>query len=436
MTVDANSKLRGISVANDRIFQQLFDIGTREQLIANYKKVRELTRTLVAPLSPEDQQLQSMDDASPTKWHLAHTSWFFEIFVLKDYLEGYGPYTKEFAYLYNSYYQSIGPQYDRPKRGVISRPSVDEIVGYRKWTDEKMLECIANVSDRDFSKLYSLVTLGINHEQQHQELLLTDIKHAFSLNPLYPKYKECKREKSVSAPLDWLSFDGGQFRIGYEGKNFSYDNEGPAFDMLLQPYQLASRLVTNREFLAFIEDGGYENPTFWLSDGWYWVNRGGIKKPLYWQKEGKWHYYTLGGYLPIEMDEPVCHVSFFEADAFARWSGARLPTEFEWEVACPNSISQKHLLNLDCLHPKSECSHGLVQMIGDVWEWTSSPYTGFPNFNPVQGPIGEYNGKFMCNQIVLKGGSCVTPLDHIRSTYRNFFPPEIRWQFCGFRLAK
>jgi len=424
-------------VKHGRIFQQQFEIGSREALSYSYKQLRELTNILVTPLSVEDQQIQSMNDASPTKWHLAHTSWFFETFILKDYLKNYLPHKKNYDYLYNSYYQSLGPQYLRSDRGVISRPTVEKIMKYREWIDEKILECIASVDDVSYEAVYSLVTLGINHEQQHQELLLTDIKHAFSLNPVYPKYKDCKRANNSQNDIKWIPFDEGKYRIGYEGLNFSYDNEGPAFDYLLQPFELASRLITNREYIAFILDGGYEKPGFWLSDGWYWVKNENIKSPLYWKKEGdQWYYYTLGGFLPVDLDEPVSHVSFYEADAYARWVGNRLPTEFEWEVACPNPIAEKHLLDIDYLHPRAASENGIVQMIGDVWEWTSSPYTGFPRFNPVQGPIGEYNGKFMCNQLVLKGGSCVTPLQHIRSTYRNFFSPGTRWQFCGIRLAR
>jgi ergothioneine biosynthesis protein EgtB len=409
-----------------------------DELIAQYRDVRRRTEALCAPLRPEDFVVQSMPDASPAKWHLAHTSWFFETFLLAS--ADYRPFRPEYAYLFNSYYNAIGERIPRPRRGLLTRPPIDEIFAYRRSVDDAMCGLLEGAGEARLRELEATLRLGLNHEQQHQELLLTDIKHAFAANPLRPAYREGGRSDppSDAAPLRWESFAGGIAWIGHDGEGFAFDNEEPRHRQYLEPFRLAARLVTNGEFLEFLEDGGYRRPELWLSDGWNTRVVQGWETPLYWERRGgAWWTFTLDGLRPIAMSEPVCHASFYEADAFARWAGARLPSEAEWELAAAGLSVAGTLLESDALHPRpAPSAPALVQMFGDVWEWTRSPYSPYPGYAPDDGALGEYNGKFMCNQFVLRGGSCATPGLHIRSTYRNFFPPDARWQFTGVRLAK
>jgi ergothioneine biosynthesis protein EgtB len=389
-----------------------------------------------------------MPDASPGKWHLAHTSWFYETFVLSDPAFGeYEPFHSAFNYLFNSYYESVGDRHPRPKRGLLTRPSVDEVYRYRTHVDAAVAERLPRLKEADLQRLKPLIELGINHEQQHLELLLTDIKHAFGQNPLEPAYRGGRPPGLPGSPrpgglgpqrTDWLPFDAAVFRIGHAGAGFAFDNEGPRHRVFLEPFALASRLVTCGEYLEFMADDGYRRPESWLSDGWAASQVHNWDSPLYWERHGDaWHQFTLDGMRPVDEREPVCHVSFYEADAFARWAGARLPTEAEWEAACGDRPVAGNLLEDNHLHPiPSAPDEKLAQMFGDVWEWTQSPYGAYPGYRPPAGALGEYNGKFMCNQLVLRGGSCVTPRTHIRATYRNFFPPEARWQFTGVRLAR
>jgi ergothioneine biosynthesis protein EgtB len=403
-----------------------------------YCDVRALTERLAAPLSAEDCLVQSMPDASPVKWHLAHTTWFFETFVLAPHLNGYRPFHPAFGYLFNSYYNAVGDRHPRPRRGLLTRPALDEVYRYRAAVDERVAELLAVAAG---DKLADLVTLGLNHEQQHQELILTDVKHALSCNPLRPAFRG-DGPPPVTAPdvlrLRWLGFDGGEAEIGHPGGGFHFDNEGPRHRVLLRPFRLASRLVTNHEYLAFIADGGYRRPELWLSDGWGACQERGWEAPLYWASEGgAWHHFTLDGMTPVRPADPVCHVSFYEADAFARWAGSRLPTEHEWESVAATVPVNGNLLETDRLRPApAGGGDGPAQLFGDVWEWTASPYVAYPGYRTPAGALGEYNGKFMCNQLVLRGGSCATPRGHVRASYRNFFPPDARWQFTGLRLAR
>ncbi|SDZ81714.1 ergothioneine biosynthesis protein EgtB [Microbulbifer marinus] len=413
----------------------------QQQLLSRYRRVRGETEQLADPLSAEDMQLQSMPDASPTKWHLAHTSWFFETFVLRPHLPDYRQFDPDFHQLFNSYYNSLGTPFSRPQRGMLSRPDLDSVFAYRHSVDQfigKLLD------EQPLSQgLETLVTLGLNHEQQHQELLLTDIKHAFSINPTFPSYSDSTQEEEDTGPaeeLRWLRVAGGVYGIGSEGEHFYFDNESPAHQQLLQDFSIASRLVTNGEYLEFIEDGGYRDPRLWLSDGWAHVQQNACKHPLYWQKrEEGWFQFTLHGLQPITYSEPVCHISFYEADAYASWAGKRLPTEFEWEAAAfqlrrPDQLATANLLEKRALRPLA-AGRGQTQFLGDLWEWTSSAYLPYPGFRASSDAVGEYNGKFMCNQKVLRGGSCITPAEHIRMSYRNFFYPHQAWQFTGIRLA-
>lgn len=379
--------------------------------IARFLAVRGLTEQLAAPLSPEDQTVQSMADASPTKWHLAHTTWFFETFVLRPHAPVYRVFDPAYEYLFNSYYEAVGPRHPRPQRGLVSRPGVDEIMAYRRHVSEAMVELL----ERGAGNAQVLVELGLHHEQQHQELILMDAKHMLSLNPLRPAYREGPRAVAAEAsPLSWIGFNGGLVEIGHDGRGFAFDNEGPRHRVWLDPFALASRPINGAEYLAFIEDGGYRRPEFWLSAGWDCVGQHGWQAPLYWEKrDGRWHVFTLSGLRALQPSEPVCHVSAYEAAAFAKWAGKRLPREAEWET-----------------------SAGAVQGIGEVWEWTASPYVAYPGYHEPPGAIGEYNGKFMANQLVLRGGCAATPAGHSRTTYRNFFPPDARWMFGGIRLAE
>lgn len=410
-----------------------------------FATVRQQTLTLCQPLQTADYELQAADFTSPAKWHLAHTSWFFETFLLKPNLKSYQEFHPQFGHLFNSYYNGIGQPYPRAKRGLLSRPSLDEVLQYRHHIDHHMQALLA------IESLQPLIELGLNHEQQHQELLLTDLLYCWSVNPMQPVYQALPSPvaKTESPINDWLAFDGGIYRIGHKASNgFAFDNEGPRHDVLLQDFSLAKRLVTNREYLEFINAGGYQQPEFWLSDGWAWVQREGIVAPLYWwseeqKPEQEWQQFSFNGQRAIELDAPVTHVSFFEADAYARWAGARLATEAEWEVsALQADATQGHFADAGRFSPRPlgtsgiTQSNGLQQQFGDCWEWTASPYQPYPGYVPAAGAVGEYNGKFMCNQMVLRGGSCVTPVNHVRSTYRNFFYPHERWQFTGIRLAR
>ena len=399
-------------------------------------EARAFTLKLVASLSPEDQMVQSMPDASPTKWHLAHTTWFFETFILSPHARDYVPFNADYKFLFNSYYKQLGDHPDRDIRGTFSRPRLDEILRYRNHVDQCIQTLFrGHVSD----ELLQLLELGLNHEQQHQELIVTDIKHAFWTNPLKPKYQQpdrIKRIESVPPPFTWIAFDEGIHEIGHDGVGFAFDNELPRHRMIIKPFRFASRLVTNAEYLEFIDDGGYLRPELWLSDAWNYINAHGWTAPLYWEREDAWTVFTCQGRLPLALNEPVCHVSFYEADAFARWAGARLATEFEWEVAAGAVQIGGNFIESKTYHPSPARSDiNLQQIFGDVWEWTASPYVAYPGYRPAAGAIGEYNGKFMCNQMVLRGGSCATPMTHIRASYRNFFQPLARWQFSGIRLA-
>jgi ergothioneine biosynthesis protein EgtB len=403
-------------------------------LAARFRAVRAETERLCAPLAVEDYQLQSMPDCSPPKWHLAHTAWFFETFVLTKHAPHFRPFHTQFNYLFNSYYDAIGDRWPRAARGLLSRPTVAEVYEYRRAVDEQTLALVATADDRALGVIGPLIELGLNHEQQHQELLLTDLKHAFGLNPLRPVYAPVDLVSSGTAPLlRWEPHAPGIHRIGHKSSGFAFDNEGPVHNAYVNGFEIASRPVNNGEFLRFIRDGGYERPEFWLSDGWATRHRNCWTAPLYWERnESGWALFTLRGMRPLDPDEPLCHVSYYEADAYARWVGARLPTEFEWETASDRCEVSGNSLDSGRLHPTSNGE----AYYGDVWVWTASPYTAYPGYRQAAGAIGEYNGKFMCNQIVLRGGSCVTPAGHVRPTYRNFFPPDARWQFSGLRLAK
>ena len=420
--------------------------------------MRAFSQDLCRPLQTEDYVIQSMPDTSPAKWHLAHTSWFFETFILQTGLPGYRSSKSLNSYLFNSYYNAVGPMHCRARRGMISRPTVEETHQYRQQIDAAMMDFLERGPEDRWRELAFIVALGLNHEQQHQELFLTDIKHMLSLNPLYPVYsvpqnvegseRRSERPATIQVPgnghapmpLRWVSFPEGIYSIGREGEDFAFDNEGPRHRVFLDNFQLASRLVTNGEYLAFVENGGYERPEFWLAGGWFTVNEQKWSAPLYWEKrDGEWFAFTLAGLRKINLSEPVCHVSYFEADAYARWAGGRLPTEAEWEIASVNLPIIGNFVEEQHLHPipLRQAGNGeLAQMFGDVWEWTQSSYSPYPACATAKGAIGEYNGKFMCNQYVLRGGSCATSQTHIRRTYRNFFAPDKRWQFMGIRLAK
>jgi ergothioneine biosynthesis protein EgtB len=398
---------------------------------------RTLSTELASPLSDEDQVVQAMDDASPTKWHLAHTTWFFEAFLLKRFLAGYRVFDERFEYCFNSYYESVGPRHPRPKRGLLTRPSAQEVRAYRAYVDQALDRLVDTALP---PQAVELVELGINHEQQHQELLLTDILSLFAAGPLKPAYREANPGVGAgeAAPLQWMSFAGGIFEVGHDGQGFAYDNEGPRHEELIRPFRLASRLVTNAEWIEFIEDSGYATPTLWLADGWNTVKSQDWEGPLYFEEaEGGIMQMSLLGFRPVAPAAPVTHVSYYEADAFARWAGYRLPTEFEWEVAAAATPVEGRTLGAGHLRPMpAKPGQGLAQMFGDAWEWTGSAYLPYPGFKAAPGAVGEYNGKFMCNQFVLRGGSCVTPEGHVRRTYRNFFYPHQRWQFTGLRLAQ
>ncbi|MET0238360.1 MAG: ergothioneine biosynthesis protein EgtB [Sphingobium sp.] len=407
---------------------------------ATFATVRDLSLALAANLSDGDATAQSMPDASPAKWHLAHVSWFFETFVLRDHVPGYRPFDERFAYLFNSYYEAEGPRHARPKRGLLTRPSLDDVIAYRMHVDAAMQDALPLIGE----DARALVTLGLHHEQQHQELLLTDLLHLFAQNPLQPGLWPRGPRKPAAVPeaLRWHAGPCGLVQVGHDGEGFTFDCEGPRHAVHLTPYALADRPITNGEWIGFIESGGYGEPAHWLSDGWAWVQAEGVEAPLYWQRDGGggWTRFTLSGREPVDPAEPVTHISFFEADAFAAWAGARLPTEAEWEaIAQSLDPAQGHFLDRagSCRPlPAEPATDGPRQMFGDVWEWTGSAYRPYPGFRAAAGAVGEYNGKFMSGQFVLRGGSCATPRGHVRPSYRNFFYPHQRWQFTGLRLAK
>ncbi|MEO6929013.1 MAG: ergothioneine biosynthesis protein EgtB [Casimicrobiaceae bacterium] len=406
---------------------------------ADYSRVRDASMALAAPLSAEDCALQSMPDASPVKWHLAHTSWFFETFVLTPHLAGYVALDPAYRMLFNSYYNAVGDQYPRPERGLLSRPSLDAVRAYRAHVDQAMRQYLGSAVAADIK---AVIALGIQHEQQHQELMLTDIKHLLARNPLRPQYTPGWPLTQVTPRrASWLAFAGGLLEFGHDRADFAFDNEQPRHRAYVGPYALSSHPVNNGEYAAFIDDGGYQRPEFWLAAGWDEVQRQHWDAPLYWSRNGdRWHTFTLHGEAEIDAHAPVTHVSYYEADAYARWSAARLPTEYEWELAAREVPMLGNFVDSGALHPLASRDASPVgvaaQLFGDVWEWTQSAYLPYPGFNAAPGAIGEYNGKFMSGQMVLRGGSCVTPRSHIRATYRNFFPPSARWQFSGIRLAR
>ncbi len=395
---------------------------------------RRLSLDIAEPLSAEDQVVQANEDASPTKWHLAHTTWFFEEMALKRFLRGYSIFNESFSYCFNSYYESLGVRHPRPKRGLLTRPPVEEVRAYRAHVDENLRRLMAQPMPEE---ALSLIETGINHEQQHQELMLTDILALFAENPLRPAYRGAQPEINGGAapPGTWRSIPGGIYDLGHSGGGFAYDNEGPPHQLLLRDFRICSREVTNGEWIAFMEADGYRTPSLWLSDGWAFAQREGLEAPGYWElRGGAWHQMTLHGLRKVEEGRPVTHVSYYEADAFARWAGHRLPTEFEWEIASRGQPGATPL-DLSNLLPTPASSEGVSSLFGSVWEWTQSAYLPYPGYRPATGALGEYNGKFMCNQMVLRGGSLATPDHHIRPTYRNFFYPHQRWQFMGLRLA-
>jgi ergothioneine biosynthesis protein EgtB len=463
------------AVANAPAIARALPQSRAERLLARYRDVRDFSKLLTRDLEPEDCVVQSIPDVSPTKWHLAHTTWFFETFVLKKFLSGYVPAIPEYAFLFNSYYNAAGTMHRRDLRGLISRPTVAESFRYRENIDRHINELIGSASEDLLDEIEPLVTLGLHHEQQHQELLVTDIKHVLAQNPLHPVFrKRANEETEAPPPNSFIDFEEAIVTIGHDGRGFSYDNESPQHRALVPAFSLASRLTTCGEYIEFIESGAYRRPEFWLSLGWTTINdpaSGRWEAPLYWEKrDGEWWHFTLSGFRRVDPNEPVTHVSYFEADAFANWSGARLPTEFEWERVAQTEPIEGNLVELERFHPaplavipsevegsrgetlkvtsagsldfarddgvKRSAEKKLHQIFGDVWEWTRSSYSPYPGYRAAPGALGEYNGKFMCNQYVLRGGSCATSRSHIRATYRNFFQPEKRWQFTGIRLAR
>lgn len=417
-------------------------IESQSAIEHRFEQVRSVTVALAEPLSPEDCMAQSMPDASPVKWHLAHTSWFFETFLLEAFEPDFQPFDPAFRVLYNSYYEGVGDKHPRPERGLVTRPDLDTVKAYRQAVDERMLRLLQAGTLTD--QALALVELGLHHEQQHQELILTDLKHLFSRNPLSPAYRSGWKPESLTHETPgWLAFEGGLVEIGHRGRGFAFDNESPRHKVWLEPFELATHPVSNGQYLAFIDDGGYQRPELWLSAGWRTIQENHWQAPLYWRhRDDQWRLFTLHGEMPIDPQSPVCHLSFYEAEAFARWAGGRLPTEAEWEVAASRQsvANNGNFLETGVFHPlavrQPRPEQQLAQLFGDVWEWTRSEYAPYPGFQPAAGAVGEYNGKFMSDQYVLRGGSCATPQNHIRASYRNFMPATARWQFSGLRLAR
>lgn len=414
----------------------------RSKLAEHFLRVRQTSERLCRPLTAEDTVMQTIEDVSPPKWHLGHTTWFFERVVLQEYEKGFSPINERYYFVFNSYYQAFGERLQRNKRGTLCRPTLDEVMAYRQEVTERTVALIKNCGEDLLEKISPLILVGCNHEQQHQELFVTDIKNIYASNPFEPAYHKAAFSSEARPPeLEFIPFEGGVVEIGASGDCFAYDNEFPRHKEHVYPFALANRPVTNAEFLAFMDDGGYQNHRWWLSDGWDRVESEGWQAPLYWRKrEGEWYSYTLSGARPVDPDEPVCHVSYYEAAAYARWARKRLPTEAEWELAAEKGpYTRGNLLDDETFHPilrKLESERSVLHhMVGDVWEWTGSAYLPYPGYQQTYDALGEYNGKFMSSQMVLRGGSCATPGDHIRLTYRNFFQPEKRWQFMGFRLA-
>ncbi len=418
-------------------------LENRRLLQNMYVETRDQTTQLCVDLEPEDMVIQAMPDTSPTRWHLAHTTWFFEEFILGPHMAGFQPYHDKYQFLFNSYYESVGEKWERPQRGLLSRPTFNEIIAYRRATDERMIKFMDTVSDDCWHIVAPLIELGLHHEKQHQELICTDIKFTLGLNPLYPaaiKSDDRWYQGKTAAPLKWIPFDEGVFEIGATGDGFRFDNELPRHKQYVNGFSLASRPITNGEYLDFMNDGGYTNPSLWLSEGWSIVSEEKWFAPLHWNKvDGEWHEYTMHGIIPLQADLPVCHLSAHEAFAVAAWAGARMPTEAELELALSSQTDQSGqlLFSDNPVHPMLGNKSGeFDSLVGGVWEWTQSNYGAYPGYSPPEGAVGEYNGKFMCSQLVLKGGSCATPVGHVRPTYRNFFRPHDRWQFSGVRLAR
>ena len=418
-------------------------LSDRDAVLDRLRRVRNNTVALTTPLSAEDMMLQSMPEASPVKWNIAHTSWFYETFILRAECSGYESFHPEFGYLFNSYYNKVGKMHPRGDRGLLSRPSVDEVYSYRAYVDAALFSTVENLSDADFLRLAPLIALGVAHEEQHQELLLTDLKHCLYQNPMAPAvYDDVSAQGEVFAPdIRWREMPGGLCEIGWDGQGFAFDNEGPRHKVFLHPFEMANRPITNGEYLEFMKDGAYADPSCWLADAWEIICKEQWRAPLYWRENnGEWFEYTLFGERPVNLHAPACHISFYEADAYANWAGARLPTEIEWEAAASLFPLEGRFLKNGA--PGSPAPAGdddgdaLLQLFGDVWEWTASPYVAYPGYSPPAGAIGEYNGKFMSGQMVLRGGSCASPIGHLRLSYRNFFAPNARWQYSGFRLAR
>ena len=409
--------------------------------LERYNSIRAQTESLCEPLETEDYVVSSMVDVSPTKWHLAHTSWFFETFVLREHSKRYAPLDDRYAYLFNSYYVQAGERHCRAQRGLVTRPTVAEVYGYRAHVDEGMRALLTAIDGDPAHPAAPIIELGLNHEQQHQELLLTDIKHVFWTNPLRPAYLPRVQESPANTPpLAWIDVAEGVYRIGHEPDGgFAFDNEGPAHRVFAEAFALGSRLITNAEYMEFVEDGGYATAPLWLSNGWATVQQRGWTAPIYWDHTADgWMEFTLAGMRPLDPAEPVCAISYYEADAFARWAGNRLPTEMEWEIVAASAPVEGRFVEAKRFHPgpANASPMGPQQLYGDAWQWTQSPYVGYPGYTPAAGAIGEYNGKWMSDQWVLRGASCATPRSHARRTYRNFFPSDARWQFAGIRLAK
>jgi ergothioneine biosynthesis protein EgtB len=428
--------------AAQRIFERTDAEQDPRDVLLRFRSIREATEAFCQPLAIEDHIPQSMTNASPMKWHLAHTTWFWERFVLTEFEPDFAWRDPAFDHLFNSYYRRVSDPFPRPRRGLITRPTVAEVIAYRADVNQRMERILERTDEKRWDALRPLVVLGLHHEQQHQELMATDLKHLFSKNPTHPAYHELPPAAGEAKPgeVHWIAWDGGVCPIGYNGGGFCFDNETPRHEQIVAPFEIADRPITNAEYIAFMEDGGYERVELWLDLGWSRILNDGWSHPLYWSRQdGQWMQHTLHGFVPVDPEEPAVHLSYFEVDAFARWAGARLPSEAEWETAAAEAPMEGNFADTGRYHP-SPAGPGdgktLRQMFGDLWEWTSSSYGPYPGYRPLPGNVGEYNGKFMCNQYVLRGGSCATPLGHVRLTYRNFFQPESRWQFTGVRLAR